>query len=86
MTRENSYSRWSDSYSPFPSVPRLNPVISETYELIGRASDELAPAVPERPATLVVRDPVAYFRYTMEAPNVRLGDFAITEPKEDREQ
>jgi hypothetical protein len=86
VTREHRYSRWADSYSPFPSLPRLNPVISETYELVGRASDELAPAVPERPATLVVRDPVAYFRYTMEAPNVRLGDFAITEAKEDREQ
>jgi len=86
VTREHSYSRWSDSYSPFPSLPRLNPVISETYELVGRASDDLAPAVPERPATLVARDPVAYFRYTMEAPNVRLGSFAITEPTEDREQ
>jgi hypothetical protein len=61
-------------------------VISATYELDGRASDELAPAVPERPATLVVRNPVAYFRYTMEAPNVRLGDFAVTDPEEDREQ
>lgn len=86
VTRENTYSRWSESYWPFPSLPRLNPVISETYELRGRASVELAPAVPESPATLVVREPVAYFRYTMETPNVRLGDFAVIEPKEDREQ
>jgi hypothetical protein len=83
---EHRYRRWSDYYSPLPALPSLNPVIAETYELVGRASDDLAPAVPERPATMVVRDPVAYFRYTMEAPNVRLGDFAITEPKEDREQ
>jgi hypothetical protein len=86
VAREHSYHRWSDSYSPFPSLPRLNPVIAETYELLGRASDDLAPAVPEHPATLVVRDPVAYFRYTMETPDVRLGDFAITKPKEDKEQ
>jgi hypothetical protein len=86
VTREHGYHRWSDSYSPFPSLPRLNPVIAETYELVGRASDDLAPVVPERPATLVVRDPIAYFRYTMETPGVRLGDFAITEPKEDKQQ
>ncbi len=86
VTPEHNYRRWSDYYSPLPTLPRLNPVIPETYELTGPASDELAPAVPERPATLVVRDPVAYFRYTMDAPNVRLGDFAITEPKDDREQ
>jgi hypothetical protein len=86
VNREPRYRRWSDSYSPFPSMPRLNPVIPETYELVGRASDDLAPAVPERPATLMVRNPVAYFRYTMVAPNVRLGDFAVSQPKEDDEQ
>jgi len=86
VSREHSYRRRSDSYSPLPTLPSLNPVISETYDLIGRDSNELAPAVPERPATLLVREPVAYFRYTMEAPNVRLGDFAITEPREDRKQ
>ena len=80
------FGRWADSYSPLASVPSLNPVTWATYELAGGAADELAPAVPERPATLVVRTPVAYFRYTMEAPNVRLGDFAITDPKEDRDQ
>jgi hypothetical protein len=86
VIREHRYRRWSDSYSPFPYLPSLNPVIPETYELVGRAADDLAPAVPERPATLMVRNPVAYFRYTMESPNVRLGDFAITQPKEDSEQ
>lgn len=86
VVREQRYHRWSDSYSPFPSLPSLNPVMPETYELVGRASDELAPAVPEPPARLIIRDPVAYFRYTMETPNVRLGDFAITDPKDDGEQ
>ncbi len=86
VIRERRFQRWSDAYSPLPSVPSLNPVIWDTYELAGGASDDLAPVVPERPATLVVRDPVAYFRYTMEVPNVRLAEFAITEPKEDREQ
>jgi len=86
VSRERGYRRWRDSYSPFPALPRVNPVISETYELVGRTPDDLAPAVPERPATITVRDPIAYFRYTMETPNVRLRDFAITEPKEDEEQ
>ncbi len=86
VTRERGYRRWSDYYSPLPSLPTLNPVIWATYELAGEAPDELAPAVPERPAMLVVREPMAYFRYTMDAPNVRLGDFAITGPKEDEEQ
>src|SRR5579864_4732295 len=27
VTREHGYSRWSDSYSPLPSFPRLNPVM-----------------------------------------------------------
>jgi hypothetical protein len=52
--------------------------------LIGQ-NNELAPAVPETPATLIVREPVAYFRYTMETPNVRLGEYAIAEPDEDSE-
>ena len=86
VIRERDYRRWLSDYSPLPSLPHLIPVISETYELVGPASDDLAPAVPERPATLVVREPIAYFRYTMDAPNVHLGDFAVTEPKEDREQ
>jgi len=85
VTRERRYRRWSDYYSPLPYLPRLDPVIPETYELLNGASDDLAPTVAERPATLVVREPVAYFRYTMEAAKVRLGDFAVTEPEEDRE-
>jgi hypothetical protein len=69
-------------YSPFPARLRIYPVVARTYQLVSGAADELAPAVPERPAILLVRAPVAYFRYTMESPNVRLGDFAITEPNE----
>ena len=72
-----------NAYSPFPAQLRIYPVAARTYQLVGGAADELAPAVPERPAILEVRAPVAYFRYAMESPNVRLGDFAITEPKDD---
>jgi hypothetical protein len=74
----------NSAYSPFPLQPRLYPVVTRIYQLVGGTANELAPAAPERPATLVVRDPVAYFRYTMETPNVRLGDFAITEPNDDQ--
>jgi hypothetical protein len=73
----------NNAYSPFPAQLRIYPVVARTYRLVGGAADELAPAAPERPATLVVRDAVAYFRYTMETSNVRLGDFAITEPNDD---
>lgn len=71
---------WRDSYSRFPSTPRIYPVDSRTYDMVG--AGELAPAAPERPATFLVREMVAYFRYTMETPNVRLADFAIEEPNE----
>jgi hypothetical protein len=32
-----------------------------------------------QPTSLLVREPVACFRHTMDAPNVRLADFAINE-------
>ena len=79
--------RFPDSgagYSPFPAHLRIYPVAAVTYQLQG--ADELAPAAPERPATLLVRDPVAFFRYTMEAADLRLGDFAVTEPDQDAGQ
>ncbi len=70
-------------YSPFPARLRIYPVVARSYEWARDHKEELAPATPERPATLLVRDPVAYFRYTMETPNIRLADFAITDPKEE---
>jgi hypothetical protein len=82
---EEHHRRW-DSYSPFPAQLRIYPVVARTYRLLGRSAGELAPAVPERPATLSVREPVAYFRYKLEAANVRLADYAISEPKEDESQ
>jgi len=78
VAQEEGHPDWRDSYSAFPAELRIYPVVSRTYHLLG--ADELAPESPERPATLLVRDPVAYFRYTMETPNVRLGAFAIEEP------
>jgi hypothetical protein len=50
-----------------------------SYQFVG-GEDQLAPAAPLRPASLLVRDPVAYFRYTMEAADVRLGAFAVNGP------
>ena len=83
LKREDGDNRWYDVYSPFPSQLRIYPVVTHTYQFLGK--QELAPAEPERPALLLVRDPVAYFRYTMDAPSVRLRDFAVTDPKEEEE-
>jgi hypothetical protein len=54
------------------------PVVSRSYQFVDD-DNQLAPASPLRPTSLLVRDPVAYFRYTMDAADVRLGDFAIDE-------
>ncbi len=74
-----------EAYSPFPAQLRIHPVMARGYEWAGHDSGELAPATPERPAVLLVREPIAYFRYTMETPNLRLADFAITDPNENED-
>lgn len=59
-----------------PRLPFVvHPMSYRTYEFV--TNNELAPASPLQPMRLLVRDPIAYFRHTMEATNVRLGDFAI---------
>jgi hypothetical protein len=58
----------------------IHPVSDRRFELTGESGNEIAPATPERPVTLVAREPVAYFRYNMEARNVRLAEYAIPEP------
>lgn len=72
-------------YSPFPSELRIYPVVSRSYEWARDHKETLAPEKPESPATILVRNPVAYFRYALEAPNVRLADFAINDPKEEEQ-
>jgi hypothetical protein len=54
------------------------PVQSRTYRFVN-ADSQLAPASPLQPTSILVRDPVACVRYTMDAADVRLGDFAIDE-------
>ncbi|MEO8099112.1 MAG: hypothetical protein ABI811_15520 [Acidobacteriota bacterium] len=71
------------SYSPFPAFVSVHPVFARTYHLAGEEEKELAPLAPERPVTLNVHDPVAYFRYTMDIPNVRLADYAAPEAPDD---
>jgi hypothetical protein len=56
------------------------PVVGRSYRLAGEDRDDLAPSVAPRPTVLLVRDPVAYFRFTMEVADVRLGRFAIDVP------
>jgi hypothetical protein len=77
---------WTE-YSPFPARLSIHPVTARRYELSKfDVPNELAPEAPEKPATLVSRKPVAYFRYTLEVPNVKLANYAIPEPKNDDEQ
>jgi hypothetical protein len=79
------YDRWEDAYSPFPTYFHIYPVVARTYEIVGPGRTKIAPAAPERPAKVIVRDPIAYFRYEMEAPNVKLGPYAISNPQEENE-
>jgi len=62
---------WPGTRIPF----LVHPMSYRSYEFV--KNDEIAPVAPLAPMPLLVRDPVAYFRHTMEATNVRLGDFAI---------
>jgi hypothetical protein len=61
-------------------------VKARTYELAGEETNPIAPEAPEPPLRIVSREPVAYFRYTLDAPNVRLVEFAIPEPNDNSEQ
>lgn len=65
------------AFSPFHLRTTLHPVIAQGYEFSEGLAKDLAPAAPEQPATLTVRERVAYFRYTLDAPNVRLADYAV---------
>jgi hypothetical protein len=59
-----------------PQLPFLvHPISYRSYEFV--KADPVAPASPLQPTSLLIRDPIAYFRYTMDAANVRLGDYAI---------
>jgi hypothetical protein len=70
---------------PFsPWEAHLHPIVARSYELSEGLAKDVAPAAPEQPVTLTVRERVAYFRYTLEAPNVRLADYAIDAPDEDQ--
>jgi len=70
-------------YSRFLGPPlTIHPLGDQRFELTGEGSRELAPQAAERPVTLVVREPVGFFRYQMEVPNVKLSDYAVPEPRE----
>ena len=73
-----------ERYDPLRDVSRVPrfvtlvyPIVSRTYSFVADEGNQLAPAAPLRPTTLLIREPIAYFRYTMNVPNVRLADFAI---------
>jgi hypothetical protein len=77
-TTLSEYDRWQ----MLPPLT-IHPVGVRRFELAGENRGELAPQVAERPVTLVVREPVGFFRYQMDAADVRLADYAAPEPKED---
>ena len=64
-------------YTPVQWIAHLHPVVTRGYVLSDGLAKELAPATAEQPVRLTVREHVAYFRYTLEVPNVRLADYAI---------
>ena len=77
--------RYHDGWSGPPIT--ISPVKARTYELAGREDiNWIAPEAPERPLQIVSRELVAYLRYTLEVPNVRLSGYAIPEPKENPEK
>lgn len=80
-----AFDRREAAYSPFPAYIHIYPVVSRSFRLVGPGWEDIAPAAPEQPAKVIVRDPIAYFRYEMEAANVKLGPYAITEPEESDE-
>lgn len=53
--------------------------------LVGEGGAEVAPQTPEQPIKLVVREPVGFFRYQMEVPNVRLSQYAVMETRSNQE-
>jgi hypothetical protein len=61
----------------------IHPLGVRRFGLIGEPGAEVAPQAPEKPLTLVVRDPVGFFRHQMEVPNVRLSQFAVLETRAD---
>jgi hypothetical protein len=69
-----------DTSSAFRLQALVYPIVTRTYQLLDEGPNPLAPAEPVRPTALLVRDPIAYFRYTMEAEGVHLGDFATDVP------
>lgn len=71
-------------YTPFHLAAQLHPMITQRYGFPEEVAKELAPAAPEVPVKLTARERVAYFRYTLEAANVRLADYAVDAPVEDQ--
>ncbi len=82
VVQEPQRRQWS-AYSPFPAHMIIHPVMGRRYEMAVVGPNDLAPEAPEKPATLIARKPVAYFKYEMVVPNVKLADYAIPEPKDE---
>jgi hypothetical protein len=69
-----------EAYSPFPARITIFPVVARLYPFVGDAAETVAPAAPELALPVAALEPAAYFRYTLEVPNVHLADFALPEP------
>jgi len=75
-----------ESYRPVSWDARVQPVFARGYELSEGVARELAPTAPEKPLTITARERVAYFRYTLEVPNIKLADYAVDSPRDEDEQ
>jgi hypothetical protein len=78
VTTTRNFDGWSG-----PPIT-ISPVKARTYALAGEETNPIAPTAPEPPLRIVSHQPVAYFPYKLDVPNVRLADFTIPEPN--REQ
>lgn len=58
----------------------VQPVFARSFQFV--EEDQFAPSAPLQPTSLLVREPIAYFRHTLQVPSVRLADFAIYQDDE----
>lgn len=78
---QNDYYRFR---ADFPRLLTIHPLGARRFDLVGGGGAELAPQAPELPIKLVVREPVGFFRYQLEVPNVRLSQYAVPETRTER--
>ncbi len=71
----------SISYSPFPATLLIDPV--ESFWASSYTASELGPVGGTAPteAKIITKEPLSYFRYDFDTPDVILQNFAVPEGK-----